>query len=58
MMLNFYSFVLDGKSLKTDKSNFATFADGHLSMCITDAILESNEQQKWVKVQASKEVLA
>ena len=58
MMLNFYSFVRDGKSLKTDKSNFATFADGHLSMCITDAILESNQQQKWVKVQASKEVLA
>jgi hypothetical protein len=58
MMFNFYSFVRDGKSLKTDKSNFATFADGHLSMCITDAILESNQQQKWVKVQASKEVLA
>ncbi|MEH7415649.1 Gfo/Idh/MocA family oxidoreductase [Neobacillus drentensis] len=58
MMLNFYSFVRDGKSLKTDKPNFATFADGHLSMCITDAILESNQQQKWVKVQANKEVLA
>ncbi|WP_299094180.1 Gfo/Idh/MocA family oxidoreductase [uncultured Metabacillus sp.] len=57
MMLNFYSFVRDGKSLKTDKPKFATFVDGHISMCITDAILESHQQQKWVKVQASKEVL-
>jgi predicted dehydrogenase len=58
MMLNFYSFVREGKSLKTDKHKFATFVDGHISMCITDAILESHQQKKWVKVQASKEVLA
>lgn len=58
MMLNFYSFIRDGKSLKSDKPNFATFKDGHNSMCITDAILESNEQQKWVKVQTTKEVYA
>lgn len=58
MMLNFYSFVREGKSLKTDKHKFATFVDGHISMCITDAILESHQLQKWVKVQASKGVLA
>lgn len=57
MMLNFYSFVRDGKSLKTDKPKFATFEDGHISMCITDAILESHKKQKWVKVQVAKEVL-
>lgn len=57
MMLNFYSFVRDGKSLKTDKPKFATFEDGHISMCITDAILESHKKQKWVKVQAVREVL-
>ncbi|CAH0344554.1 Gfo/Idh/MocA family oxidoreductase [Bacillus sp. CECT 9360] len=50
MMLNYYTFIRDGKDPKTDKGNFATFEDGHLSMCITDAILESNEQQKWVKI--------
>lgn len=50
MMFNYYSFIRDGKSLATDKPNFATFADGHISMCITDAILESHAQQKWVKV--------
>jgi hypothetical protein len=55
-MLNFYTFVREEKSLKTDKPNFATFKDGHLSMCITDAILESHQQQKWVKVKQEKEV--
>jgi predicted dehydrogenase len=58
MMLNFYSFIRDGKNLKDDKPDFATFEDGHLSMCITDAILESHNVQKWVKVEASKEVRA
>jgi predicted dehydrogenase len=52
MMLNFYTFIREGKSLETDKPNFATFEDGHVSMCITDAILESHSDQKWVKVKA------
>jgi predicted dehydrogenase len=58
MMLNFYSFIRDNKCLKTDKPKFATFEDGHVSMCITDAILESSQQQKWVKVSAGKKVLS
>jgi predicted dehydrogenase len=56
-MLNYYAFIRDGKDPLKDKANFATFEDGHISMAITDAILESHEQQKWVKVQAKKEVL-
>lgn len=56
MMLNFYSFIREEKNPLTDKANFATFYDGHLSMCITDAILESHEQQKWVKVGIGQEV--
>jgi predicted dehydrogenase len=58
MMFNFYSFIRDGKDLKVDKPNFATFEAGHLSMCITDAILESHEQQKWVKVKVEQEVFS
>ncbi|WP_141335521.1 Gfo/Idh/MocA family protein [Paenibacillus sp. tmac-D7] len=50
MMLNFYSYIRDGKDPLTDKANFATFEEGHLSMCITDAILESHETGKWAKV--------
>ncbi|MFX0561100.1 Gfo/Idh/MocA family protein [Tepidibacillus infernus] len=57
MMLNYYTFIREGKDLEKDKPNFATFEDGHLSMCITEAILESHEQQKWVKVQVEKEVV-
>nr|BCB28826.1 glucose 3-dehydrogenase [Bacillus smithii] len=52
MMLHFYTFIQEGKDPLRDKANFATFEDGHVSMCITDAILESHEQQKWVKVKA------
>ncbi|RFU66602.1 Gfo/Idh/MocA family protein [Peribacillus glennii] len=54
-MLNFYSFIRDEKDPECDQANFATFADGHVSMCITDAILESHEQQKWVKVRTEQE---
>jgi predicted dehydrogenase len=58
MMLNFYKFIRDNKNLQKDKPNFATFLDGHLSMCITEAILESNAQQKWVKVQLDQRVFS
>jgi predicted dehydrogenase len=58
MMLNYYTFIREGKDPLKDKPNFATFEDGHISMTITDAILESHEQQKWVKVQVGQEVLA
>ncbi|WP_299090524.1 Gfo/Idh/MocA family oxidoreductase [uncultured Metabacillus sp.] len=58
MMSNFYTFIRDGKDPINDNANFATFEDGHISMCITDAILESHEQQKWVKVQMGQEVHA
>lgn len=50
MMLHYYSFIRDGKRIGEDEPPFATFEDGHLSMCITDAILESHAAQKWVKV--------
>ncbi|MBM7702338.1 Gfo/Idh/MocA family oxidoreductase [Metabacillus iocasae] len=50
MMLHYYSFIRDGKSLMKDQPNFATFEEGHQSMLIKDAIMESNKTQKWVKV--------
>jgi predicted dehydrogenase len=58
MMLNYYTFIREGKDPLKDKTNFATFEDGHISMSITDAILESHEQQKWVKVRVDQGVLA
>lgn len=58
MMLNYYTFIRDGKDPLKDKPNFATFEDGHISMCIIDAILESNKQQKWMKVQVNESINA
>ncbi|MNJ30076.1 Glucose-6-phosphate 3-dehydrogenase [compost metagenome] len=49
-MLHFYRFIYEGKSLSLDKPEFATFEDGHRSMCVTEAILESYQTQKWVDV--------
>lgn len=57
MMINFYSFIRDEKDPHRDETPFATFEDGHISMCITDAILRSHEQQKWIKVESVKEVI-
>jgi predicted dehydrogenase len=50
MMLNFYSFIRDGKDPLMDKTNYATFEDGHISMCITEAIMDSHRDKKWIKV--------
>ncbi|MCP8969777.1 Gfo/Idh/MocA family protein [Ectobacillus ponti] len=50
MMQNFYGFIRAGKDPQQDQASFATFADGHISMCITDAILRSHAEQRWVKV--------
>ncbi|MFY4776316.1 Gfo/Idh/MocA family protein [Metabacillus sp. RGM 3146] len=55
-MLNFYTFIREGKDPFCDQPNFATFEDGHLSMCITDAVLESHHNQKWVKVRVGQAV--
>jgi predicted dehydrogenase len=52
MMLNFYSFIWEGKNPLSDTTRFATFEDGHRSMCIIDAILESHQTGKWVKVES------
>lgn len=50
MMFHFYSFIREGKDPLQDKGDFATFADGHRSMCITDAVLASHRAGGWVEV--------
>jgi predicted dehydrogenase len=51
MMLHYYAFIRDGKDPLKDKPNFATFEDGHRSMRILDAILQSHQEGRWVNVQ-------
>lgn len=50
MMNHFYSAIRDKKDPMKDPMAFATFEDGHRSMCVLDAILESYQCGKWVKV--------
>ncbi|MDY4350369.1 Gfo/Idh/MocA family protein [Pectobacterium brasiliense] len=50
MMANFYTYLRDGKQPGVDPCNFATFYDGANIMFIIDAIVQSHQQQTWVKV--------
>lgn len=49
-LLSFYKFILGYKKLGTDKPDFATFEDGHYNVKVIEAILESNRQHGWQKV--------
>ncbi|MDQ8738716.1 Gfo/Idh/MocA family oxidoreductase [Paenibacillus sp. LHD-38] len=51
MMLKYYTFIREGKDPLKDKANFATFEDGHVSMCIMEAILKSHKEERWVQVE-------
>jgi predicted dehydrogenase len=48
---SFYRFILDGKTLGIDKCDFATFEEGHYIMKITESILQSSRERKWVRVE-------
>lgn len=50
IMKSYYAFIRDGKEPRKDKCNFATFEDGHYSMKLVEAILESNESKQWVSL--------
>lgn len=49
-MRNFYEQVLKTPTRDTSDWNFAAFSDGHRTMCVIDAILESNARGRWVSV--------
>lgn len=48
MMLNFYRFIRDKRDPRSEQPDFATFADGHRSMQLVDAILRSHQNRQWV----------
>lgn len=50
-MHTFYSFIKNGKNPAVDEKQFATFLDGHKSMCIVEAILESSVSGTWTKIE-------
>ncbi|MFO7448306.1 MAG: Gfo/Idh/MocA family oxidoreductase [Ignavibacteriaceae bacterium] len=50
LFINVYDFIRTGKDPQKDKTDFPTFEDGDWENRIVEAILESNESQKWVDV--------
>lgn len=46
----YYRFIRDGKRMDTDTCDFATFADGHYIMKLTEAILQSGQERRWITV--------
>ena len=46
----FYKFIGEGRVPGRDPADFATFADGHYIIRLTEAILESNEKRGWVRI--------
>lgn len=47
----FYNFIVDGKKHHSDEADFATFDDGHYIMKLTEAIMKSSEEQRWIVVE-------
>jgi predicted dehydrogenase len=50
MMLNFYKFIYEKKDPLLDPTTFPTFKDGHSSMILLEAVMESHLTSRWVKV--------
>ena len=46
----FYTYVADGKKQGKDLCEFATCEDGHYIMRITEAIIKSGKERRWVRV--------
>lgn len=46
----YYQCLLEERDMAAERPAFATFADGHDIMCITDAIVQSSETNTWQSV--------
>lgn len=47
---SFYKFIKDGKRVGKDNCDFATFEDGHYILRLTEAILKSSRERKWISL--------
>lgn len=50
LFINVYNFIREGKDPLKDKTDFPTFEDGHWENKIVEAVLKSNQEQKWIEV--------
>jgi predicted dehydrogenase len=46
----FYRYIRDGKKYGTDPCDFATFEDGHYIMKLTEAVIKSSREKRWITV--------
>lgn len=47
----FYRFIRDGKKHATDRADFATFEEGHYIMKLTEAIIQSGKERRWIAIE-------
>ena len=47
----YYSFIRSGKKQAGEACDFATFEDGHYIAKLTEAILKSAREKRWVTVE-------
>lgn len=50
----FYNFIMQGKQVGKDKADFATFNEGHYITRLTEAILKSGKEKRWVSIDEIK----
>jgi len=46
----FYTFIMEGKKIGVDPCDFATFEEGHYIARLTEAIIKSGRERRWVTV--------
>ena len=50
LFMRVYSYIKEGKDPLKDGADFPTFEDGHWENQIVEAILKSNNEQRWVEL--------
>lgn len=46
----YYDFILNGRQVGRDEADFATFNEGHYITRLTEAILKSGKEKRWVSI--------
>lgn len=46
----YYSFILEGRKMNKDACDFATFEEAHYLMKLTEAIMKSGKERRWVRI--------
>ncbi|MDR1901453.1 MAG: Gfo/Idh/MocA family oxidoreductase [Treponema sp.] len=46
----YYGFIMEGKKMGKDPCDFATFKEGHYLMRLTEAIIKSGKERRWISL--------